>query len=71
MAVVAAHRGKGIGEQLLRRLHEEARGRGTRALSLSVERANPAIGLYERLGYSPVDDATDDGDAATMALVLD
>lgn len=53
VAVLAAHRGRGIGTALLRALMREARGRGIGRLSLSVEHDNPAAALYERLGFRP------------------
>jgi GNAT superfamily N-acetyltransferase len=67
IAVVAEWRGRGIGTDLLAALAELARRNGVGALSLSVERANPARRLYERAGYVPV---ADDGDAITMRVDL-
>jgi len=43
-------RGQGIGTQLVKCLIEEA-GRACRALALGVVKTNPALGLYERLGF--------------------
>jgi GNAT superfamily N-acetyltransferase len=51
VAVRDGHRGEGIGAQLLRALAALARERGLPRLSLSVDAANPARRLYERLGY--------------------
>ncbi len=48
LAVVPDLRGRGVGGMLLRSLTEAARSEGHGALSLSVESANPVIGLYER-----------------------
>jgi GNAT superfamily N-acetyltransferase len=48
-------RGKGIGTELLRGLLEEARGAG-KALSIHVEKFNPARRLYERLGLAVKED---------------
>lgn len=56
-------RGRGLGTQLCRWLLDAAPARGIRQVSLSVEKANPAGGLYERLGFRT---ARDDGDALTM-----
>ena len=50
-AVLPAHRGRGIGTAMLEALEREARRRGIDRLSLSVERDNPAVALYERLGF--------------------
>ena len=60
-------RGRGLGTRLCRRLLDAARARGIRQVSLSVEKANPARGLYERLGFRTV---RDDGDAVTMVAQL-
>jgi L-amino acid N-acyltransferase YncA len=40
--VLAAARGQGVGDSLLRTLCQQAQQQGYRALSLSVERLNPA-----------------------------
>jgi GNAT superfamily N-acetyltransferase len=54
VAVRRPWRGHGLGTRLLAELEAEARRLGVRALSLSVEPANPALRLYRRLGYHPV-----------------
>lgn len=56
-------RGEGLGTGLCTRLLDAARSRGIERVSLSVEKANPATRLYERLGFETV---RDDGDAVTM-----
>jgi ribosomal protein S18 acetylase RimI-like enzyme len=55
IALVAEHRGSGTGSQLLRELQEEARSAG-KSLTIHVERFNPALRLYERLGFRQVED---------------
>ena len=55
IGLLPAHRGTGIGTQLLRELQEEARSAG-KTLSIHVERFNPALRLYERLGFKLVED---------------
>jgi ribosomal protein S18 acetylase RimI-like enzyme len=54
VAVLPEHRGRGIGTALVIRLLETARVR-YRAVSLSVARENPALRLYEQLGFEVVD----------------
>jgi ribosomal protein S18 acetylase RimI-like enzyme len=50
MALLPAYRGQGIGTALLVELIAQATGRYV-ALSLSVDPQNPAMRLYERLGF--------------------
>jgi GNAT superfamily N-acetyltransferase len=59
IAVVPSRRGRGIGDELLSALIERARLEGYTALSLSVERQNPALHLYERFGFRPVEERGD------------
>lgn len=54
IAVRQAMRGLGVGSALLHALLDEARQAQCAALSLSVEEENPAIDLYERLGFARV-----------------
>ena len=49
------HRGRGFGEALLRDLLEEAAAAG-KDVSIHVEKFNPAMGLYRRLGFKCVED---------------
>jgi GNAT superfamily N-acetyltransferase len=51
MGVVPEARGQGIGSVLLDALLTLAREQGFRALSLAVDRQNPARRLYERKGF--------------------
>ncbi len=53
IAVVAEHRRAGVGTSLLRELLDEGVRQGKR-VSIHVEQHNPAIRLYERLGFVPV-----------------
>ena len=59
IAVVAEHRGRGIGGRLLTDLASVARSTGIPRISLSVSAGNPARNLYERHGFvaAPGDDA--------------
>lgn len=47
-----AHRGRGIGTELIRRLLAELAERGIAEVSLSVQQSNPAHRLYRRLGFT-------------------
>ena len=59
IGVVPARRGKGIGSELLDALLDRARADGYARISLSVERRNPAVHLYESRGFRPVREAED------------
>jgi ribosomal protein S18 acetylase RimI-like enzyme len=53
IALLPAYRNGGIGGRLLRDLLEEA-ATANRRLTIHVERYNPALRLYRRLGFEPV-----------------
>ena len=55
IAVLPAYRREGIGTALIRELQETARSTA-KSLSIHVEKFNPAIRLYERLGFRPKED---------------
>lgn len=55
IALLPEHRGKGLGTQLLRDLLDEG-ARTRKRVSIHVEKNNPALRLYERLGFAPVAD---------------
>lgn len=55
IALLPAYRGRGIGTTLITGLQQEAAA-GDRPLRIHVERFNPALRLYERLGFTPLDD---------------
>lgn len=61
------HRRRGHGWALMSALVGEARRRGYRGLSLSVEAFNPAVGLYASLGFRTVGLG---GESETMLLTL-
>lgn len=67
IAVVPARRRRGIGTALLQALLALARKEDLRSLSLSVELDNPALGLYERLGFVAVKQT---GNACTLQVNL-
>ncbi len=55
IAILPGYRGKGIGTHLLNALISESEESG-KTLSIHVERFNPALHLYERLGFREVED---------------
>lgn len=50
IAVLPEHRGKGVGTALLRDILQRCRGTFP-AVTLSVREDNPAVGLYQRMGF--------------------
>ena len=76
VGVVAAARRSGVGEALMRALHEQARERGVRRVWLEVICENiGAFALYEKLGYRTVRDvevwslsAAEDDDSAAQEV---
>ena len=65
IAIVPSRRGGGLGSELLDALLAKARADGHAAISLSVEEGSPAVGLYERHGFTRVGD--DDGGVTMKA----
>jgi ribosomal protein S18 acetylase RimI-like enzyme len=55
IALLPEHRRNGVGSALLRELCTEADAAGKR-LTIHVERFNPALQLYQRLGFSVAED---------------
>ncbi len=55
IALLTAFRRKGIGSKIMHTLIDEADQRGC-PLSLHVEKNNPALNLYQKLGFQVVDD---------------
>lgn len=54
IALLPRHRGSGIGTLLLRNILDEAESSG-RSVSIHVEHFNPAMSLYDRLGFRRID----------------
>lgn len=71
IGVAAAARGRGIGRALLEALLETARREGYRALSLSVDRHNPARRLYERVGFRDAGVSPPEETSVTMIASLE
>ena len=55
IALLPEHRGRGLGGALMRDLMDEAAAVG-KPLSIHVEKFNPALRLYRRLGFQTVED---------------
>jgi GNAT superfamily N-acetyltransferase len=55
IALLPGRRGQGIGSVLLARIQEEAAREG-KPVRIHVERFNPALRWYEKLGFTPVAD---------------
>ena len=55
IALLPEHRGRGLGNALLRDLLDEAAAAG-KAVSIHVEKFNPAMRLYRRLGFTTEED---------------
>ncbi|WP_293694399.1 GNAT family N-acetyltransferase [uncultured Agrococcus sp.] len=60
VSVLPVCRGRGIGALLMRQMLELLRERGYSRASLSVQKSNPALRLYERLGFKAVADHDDE-----------
>jgi ribosomal protein S18 acetylase RimI-like enzyme len=55
IALMPAYRNRGVGGALIRAIQDQAAGLGAAKVSLYVEGANPALRLYERLGFKLVE----------------
>ena len=62
------YRGQGIGTAMMRCLIDELRDAGYARASLSVQKENPALRLYEHLGFRILSDGADDTE---WLMVLD
>ena len=51
ISVLPGHRGKGIGSGMMKMLFDLLREHGYERTSLSVQKDNPAVRFYKRLGY--------------------
>lgn len=67
VSVLPEYRGRGIGTVLLAALIDRCDALGFPAISLSVRRANPAIHLYEKLGFR---EASGNDEEAVLMLSL-
>ena len=51
ISVLPEFRGYGVGNKLMKKLFDILRNNGCKQTSLSVQKDNPAVRLYQRLGY--------------------
>ena len=69
IGTIAAARGQGVGTLALERLLDECRSRYP-GVCLSVRKTNPAIRLYERLGFKLVPDSDEINRVGTESIVM-
>lgn len=69
MAILPAHRGRGLGGALVTELVRRATGRH-RAIILSVREANPARRLYQRLGFEEVGEVRNRSGSRSLVMRL-
>jgi ribosomal protein S18 acetylase RimI-like enzyme len=55
IALLPEHRGKGIGSRVMESLLKEA-GKAGKPVRIHVEKNNPALRLYKRLGFEKIED---------------
>lgn len=60
ISVQKPYRGRGIGGRLLAAMKEALKSSGYRAVSLSVQKNNPAVRLYQRAGFKIVQERQED-----------
>jgi len=59
ISILPEFRGYGIGTKLMKKLFEVLRQNGYERTSLSVQKNNPAVRFYQRLGYEMTDERLD------------
>ena len=59
ISILPEFRGYGIGAKLMKKLFELLRKNGYKLTSLSVQKDNPAVRFYQRLGYTISGERTD------------
>jgi ribosomal protein S18 acetylase RimI-like enzyme len=56
ISLIPAWRRRGLGTAILQALQENARAAGGKSVTIFVEKFNPALRLYRRLGFTEIDD---------------
>ena len=69
IGTIAGARGRGVGTIVLQRLLDECRARYP-GVCLSVRKSNPAVRLYERLGFKLVPDSEETNRVGTESIVM-
>ena len=69
ISVLSEYRGKGVGTMLMSCLFEQLRGGGYMRTSLSVQKDNPAVRFYERLGYRIIGERLDSANNEDYLMV--
>ena len=59
ISILQEFRGYGIGSKLMKKLFDVLRANGYAQTSLSVQKDNPAVRLYKRLGYRIMEEKLD------------
>ncbi len=54
IGVMPGLRGRGLGQTLIDRMFEQARSRGVTRIFLEMRKGNPAVHLYQKLGFEPI-----------------
>ena len=68
MAVLQAHRGTGVGSEILKALIEAARARGDRSVALSAQ--THALEFYRRHGFAPEGEVYEEAGITHQAMRL-
>ncbi|AWW75213.1 ribosomal-protein-alanine acetyltransferase [Erythrobacter sp. KY5] len=54
IAVTPEMRGRGLGEKLMQHFFDMAKSRGVNRIFLEMRRGNPAVHLYQKVGFEPI-----------------
>jgi len=71
ISVLAGYRSRGVGANMMARLFQLLRAGGYRRTSLSVQKDNPAVRFYQRLGYEITGDKLDHAGHEDYIMVKD